>query len=451
MSHRFILVAMPRFNTPEKAYAEAERVIEEARRAGDVALSLTSLGLEELPESLGQLTQLQFLFVSYNQLSALPEWIRQLTQLRILNVSGNRLKTLPTSLQQLEESGTLRELYLHNNYDLNIPLEILGCKWHERSEKQPADPREILRYYFSQQRAGNAHPLNEAKVLFIGESEVGKSSLIAALAHGKFKQSFDKTRGIVREKWMVPEADNLRLNLWDFGGQEVYHSTHTFFLTERALYVVVVNARDNDRQNNIEYWLQMARSFGGDAPILVAINKCDQHGAGPDENLLRRKYGGNLEFIRTSCHSGEGLPSLKKAILARIAGLPEVRREIPDAWLRLKDELEAMTQDTLPVSAYRALCVRCGESDEANQNLLLDLWHKLGTVLYFHHDDEDEEDMSALGILNPDWVTRGVYAVLDDKELMNRQGLLTKKQLAETLRRAKYQGDDPDFIEAMMR
>jgi Leucine-rich repeat (LRR) protein len=80
----------------DKAYQKAEKKIEEARRSGARELDLNGRRSEEsqklivVPESLGQLTRLQTLVLSYNQLTALPESLSQLTQLEGLYVYVNR-------------------------------------------------------------------------------------------------------------------------------------------------------------------------------------------------------------------------------------------------------------------------------------------------------------------------------------------------------------------------
>src|SRR6266576_1793114 len=93
-----------------KAYRAAEKKIEAARRSGAKELDLSSdwdgadsAKLTELPESLGQLTQLQKLDVSGNRLTALPESLCQLTQLHRLSLDGNQLTALPDSLCQLTQ------------------------------------------------------------------------------------------------------------------------------------------------------------------------------------------------------------------------------------------------------------------------------------------------------------------------------------------------------------
>lgn len=41
--------------------------------------------------------------------------------------------------------------------------------------------------------------------------------------------------------------EDVRLHVWDFGGQEIMHATHQFFLTERSLYLLVLSGRQGVR------------------------------------------------------------------------------------------------------------------------------------------------------------------------------------------------------------
>src|SRR3989304_1657042 len=109
------------------AYYRAEKKIEYARRFKtnilDLSVSLWEAPqnfprLTELPDSLGQLTQLQFLNLSRNQLTGLPEWLGSLTRLKELDVSSNKLANLPNSLTQLTK---LEMLDLSSNQLMKLP------------------------------------------------------------------------------------------------------------------------------------------------------------------------------------------------------------------------------------------------------------------------------------------------------------------------------------------
>ncbi|MFA6562972.1 MAG: COR domain-containing protein [Verrucomicrobiia bacterium] len=106
----------------DDAYREAERKIEEARQSGSKELNLSSMGLTELPESLGQLKQLQTLDLSTNRLTALPESLPKLMQLRKLIAYSNEFTSLPESVSKL---SLLEELHLGNNPLSTLP-EMLG-------------------------------------------------------------------------------------------------------------------------------------------------------------------------------------------------------------------------------------------------------------------------------------------------------------------------------------
>ena len=83
------------------------------------------------------------------------------------------------------------------------------------------------------------------KLIILGRGGVGKTSLVNRLVHGTFDPASAKTQGIQITQWPVSVDDEtVRLHVWDFGGQEIMHATHQFFLTERSLYFVVLSGRE---------------------------------------------------------------------------------------------------------------------------------------------------------------------------------------------------------------
>jgi internalin A len=359
----------------DEPYREAEKKIEEARQSGAKEIGLRNMGLTELPESLGglarlqsldlshngltalpeslgQLTQLQSLNLGNNRLTPLPEWLGRLTQLQSLDLSNNELTTLPESLGQLTRlrslnlSGnqltalpesllqvkSLQVLFLHGNKALHLPPEVLGSSYlsvsfhrvviklaHVSGRPMPSNkevslaaPSDILEYYFRTRRG--RRPLNEAKLILVGRGGVGKTCLIKRLIYGTFDEHEPETPGIEIQPWEVTlaDGDRVRLHVWDFGGQEILHATHQFFLTERTVYLVVLSGREGTAMDDAEYWLQLIRSFGGDSPVIIALNKSHQHPFDVNRGLLLEKYPQIAAFVRTDCqHVPDGSVALK--------------------------------------------------------------------------------------------------------------------------------------------
>jgi uncharacterized protein (TIGR02996 family) len=77
--------------------------------------------LEQLPESLGEMTWLDDLDIRYNALTSLPASIGNLTRLPKLQLNDNKLTTLPASIGKLRQ---LTELSLENNVLVTLPDEL---------------------------------------------------------------------------------------------------------------------------------------------------------------------------------------------------------------------------------------------------------------------------------------------------------------------------------------
>ena len=97
---------------------ELLKIIEEATRDGREELDLSSIGISELPDEIGQLTNLRELILINNQLMALPETIGQLTKLKTLHLYHNQLGTLPESIRHLTK---LEELQIVDNGISTLP------------------------------------------------------------------------------------------------------------------------------------------------------------------------------------------------------------------------------------------------------------------------------------------------------------------------------------------
>ncbi len=85
--------------------------------------------LDSLPPSLSRLTALEFLELSHNELEKLPDSFGQLNSLRKLNARHNRIDTLPSSIGNL---NSLTELDMSHNKLKKIPSELTKLKALEK-------------------------------------------------------------------------------------------------------------------------------------------------------------------------------------------------------------------------------------------------------------------------------------------------------------------------------
>jgi internalin A len=491
----------------------AEARIRKARENLETSLDLSGLGLTELPESIAQLSQLQWLTLIGNQLTTLPESVAQLSKLQMLNLGVNKLTTLPEPITRLPELRTLfltynqlttlpesitrlsklqalsltrnrlttlpepitrlpelqrlyldgnqltvlpeilrnltrlDRLYLHDNEALGLPVEVLGPTWGDNSAA-PAKPTAILDYYF-RARGREKHPLNEAKLILVGRGAVGKTSIVNQLIYGTFDE-VKKTEGIRITEWPLTvgeKRDNVRLNVWDFGGQEIMHATHQFFLTERSLYLLVLSGREGVEDADAEYWLKLIQSFGGNSPVILVLNKIKEQPFDVNRNALLRKYPFIREFVKTDCEDATGIEELRRTVERETDNLEHLRDAFPASWFSIKDTLAGMKRNYLRFEEYREECARLGEQDPQAQESLAFHLHNLGIALNY----KDDTRLKDTHVLNPHWVTSGIYKILNANRLEKQKGEISLKDLPAILDAQEYPAEMHGFLLDLMK
>jgi hypothetical protein len=267
-----------------------------------------------------------------------------------------------------------------------------------------------------------------------------------------------------------PERSDITLNVWDFGGQEVMRGTHRYFLTERSLYLLVLEDRRED-DRSIHDWLKTIRNRGGNSPIIVAINKSDEgkQDLRLDETGLGRDYPAIVDFLRTSCDpdawAAESIKALRERIAATLAGderLDHVRDPIPASWLRVKDAIAATARDdfVLPVSDFQRLCLDPAQgdgdagdaiTDPDEQRALLRLLHDLGVVVAHGLGRDAPAVKREITLLDPNWLTGAIYKLLNEPTIRDQGGEFARAQLNDWLDPVLYPPEWHEFILSMMQ
>ncbi|MEH1967239.1 leucine-rich repeat domain-containing protein [Nostoc sp.] len=406
--------------------------------------------LGQIPECISHLKKLKLLGVSNCSLNSLPDWLGELRSLETLQVSANQLTDLPVSLGQLLNLNT---------FDLSDnPLNPdLAAVYQQGTEA-------VLQYLRA--KAEEQITLNEAKLILVGEGEVGKSCLLGALRGDEWVDGRPTTHGIEIKSVIVTDPDSgteISLNGWDFGGQRVYRPTHQLFFSAPAVYLVIWKPREGPQQGFVKEWITLIKNREPDAKVLVVAT----HG-GPgqrqpdiDRQEILAQFGKDtvIDFFHVDSKPNQdithctGIAELKDAIARVAASLPEMGRSVPAKWQRVRETLQTSDKPYLPYNDVIAICAKEG-IDEEQAELFLRISHILGHFIHYHNDST----LRNIVILKPDWLAKAISFVLDDETTRKRKGLVEFEHLSQLWSHPPFEGEEgypselhPIFLRLMER
>jgi internalin A len=404
-----------------------------------MSLHLSNNQLTTLPDEIGQLTNLTTLHLDNNQLTTLPDEIGQLTNLMTLRLEDNQLKELPENFGKLVN---LQNFILHNNLLSQVPPEVL---------KQGGL---AVRNYYRQRLEANTNYIYEAKLLIIGEGGAGKTSLANKLIDSSYtlklegsSNSEKSTEGIdvLRLDFEHPSGNPFYINLWDFGGQEIYHATHQFFLTKRSLYLLVADTRQDNTDCN--FWLEVVELLSDASPILIVKNEKQERPCQVNENQLRGRFSNLEKILPTNLATNRGLSDIFAAIQHHISRLPHIGTPLPKTWVNVRKALETDLRNHISQNEFLALCDTHGFKRHEDKLQLSGYLHDLGVCLHFQDDAVLEE----IVILKPEWGTTAVYKVLDTAKVQENLGCFTDNDLAIIWADSQYATVRRKLLQLMMK
>mmetsp|Transcript_108232 Transcript_108232/g.316553 ORF Transcript_108232/g.316553 Transcript_108232/m.316553 type:complete len:205 (+) Transcript_108232:122-736(+) len=176
------------------------------------------------------------------------------------------------------------------------------------------------------------------KLLLLGDSAVGKSSLLMRFCEAKFESNFVLTIG-VDFKWKQVERNSkkLKLQVWDTAGQERFRTITPAYYRAAMGVVITYDITDRNSFDHVEYWVQQLDQHGDAAVQRILVgNKSDladlRKVAKEDGEALASKF--NMAFFETSAKSGEN---------------------VDDAFLKIADEVVAQRYANAPSSQAKTL------------------------------------------------------------------------------------------------
>ena len=404
--------------------------------------------LSDLPGSLAKAKHLRHLDLVHNNFRRIPDPVWKLTTLETLKISQCPIEEIPADILRLER--------LH---DLN-----LGALPKELVMPPPeiaVQGLDAIKRYWAQERDMGVDYLAEAKLLIVGESGAGKTSLAKKILDPDYEldTAEDSTEGIDVLAWQFPASIRVRdqagkenllqrdfhVNIWDFGGQEIYHSTHQFFLTKRSVYVLVTDERKED--TDFEYWLEIVSLLSDGSPLLIVRNRKQKRQHGADLGALRQRYPNLCGTLELDLADNGGLDAAVAKIRRELEQLPHIGTALPKTWRAVRVALEADDRNYISAAEFFGICEANGFTDREDMRQLGGYLHDLGICLFF----QDDPLLSKTVILKPEWGTTAVYRVLDDPEVARALGMFTPADLRRIWSDATYEPMRDELLQLMVK
>ena len=168
------------------------------------------------------------------------------------------------------------------------------------------------------------------KVVLVGESGVGKTSIITQFIDQTFQEDIQSTTGgTFSTKSVVCDGGKiLKFEIWDTAGQEKYRSLTTMFYKDANAAVMVYDVTRKDSFEEMKnYWANQIKDNSPENIILaIAANKSDLIEQETVDEEEARNFAKELNaiFVTTSAKSSEGINSLFEEIAKKYSGATNI-------------------------------------------------------------------------------------------------------------------------------
>lgn len=446
-------------------------------------LIIESKNIEIPPCEISNIKSLEALTLRLEKMEVFPEWILMLENLQRLDLVGAGIKEIPLNIDQLKR---LKVLDLCQTNLEKIPYTILNLNlgfknfFNETNEKGiyicdatcefppinviSGESRRLLKQYYNN---NCLVPQSEVRVILLGMKGSGKTSIVQRFQEitygGNYYMNGGWTEGISIND--INHGDSEVLHMWDFGGQEIMLSTHTLFLRDHCIYIIVLNARQGDEPDK---WLDYIGKYGRNSIVYIVNNHMDEaDNYRPDINKMRRIYpnliGENNKIWEISCEKPEEYPLNELYEQICEGAKTYLKREIPLSWNQLSLKLSDMKQNGKKVNyisheIYIKECEECGIKEKDEMVNVLNWLNEIG-VVFTYGNPAAIESINEFKVLRPAWVTDAIYKIINNVKGKGDKCIIKHDEIRDALTSGKsvnatgnsYKDLEINFILDVMR
>jgi len=341
-----------------------------------------------------KLTKLEKLYLNDNEILEIPQYLTEITTLKTLDLSSNNIEKISDNLLKLTN---LEELNLSNNPVSQIKGFAL--------KKSPKDIIDFLLLNQEKERI----PVNEVKLLVLGDENSGKSSLVERMIYDRFNPEYNSTNGIDINDELKLDNTDIKIKIWDFAGQEITYQIHNLFMSQESLYLLVIDGqKENDMYEHFN-WLETINNNANKPPIIVVVTKYETNRTYKlDEYEYRKKFSNISKICYVSSKEGSRISELKELIGEEINKINNIY--FPKEYKPIKDEIEKKDSDyILEPSEFKKICKKYGfelKEERANIRTILT---DIGVIIGLDKDDRH--------YVNPNTIIDYMYKIIRSREI----------------------------------
>ena len=439
------------------------------------------------------LAELEYLNVSNNRLHIVPS-LSRLKKLKILHLNNNEIFKINIRNNHL----TLEEIYLSNNRLTSVSflkfflvaktidlhgnrikklspiisqidrLNITNSKWEQNTiniAKNPLEqpPMEIINTgkeavlsYFNDILKGGSFINKDVKLILVGNSEVGKTTLAKYLNNEiELDKEHPSTHWLeekqLKSKHIIDKIkERCNINLFDFGGHDYFHDTHHLFFSKNTIYLLLwdkdtnrLNYRVINQKNNksktvevkiqdypIRYWLDSIKYFIKEKETQnfdFEIEKEEEYNSltlliqnkvsntGEIVHLNNRdvflNYPFIFEFTNISIKPKRNLAHLDSLITELLNKTKIIGAKLPDYYRVIKNNIKIYNGK--PILTIKEFNTYCNNLLITNISLeqttfLADYLKQIGAILYYPTSKNGDKIY-----IKKKWVIDQIYLILD--------------------------------------
>ena len=171
------------------------------------------------------------------------------------------------------------------------------------------------------------------KYLFLGDTSVGKTSLLIRYSDNTFDSESLPTLGVdVRYKYVTLEDKKIRLDMWDSAGQERFKNITKNYLNGANGIIFVCDITSKNSFEVLKSWLNNAKELAApETEMIIVGNKIDLNASRQVSFELLKEFGKkhNIEAFETSAKTGEGVEEIFSALTRKLFQNKNIGKILP--------------------------------------------------------------------------------------------------------------------------